>query len=127
MRTKADYLRQFIQRCDGACDAVLRELRKEYSQWCDLNNMPHVSAETNLQLLEKPIMKRAFWYHYNKPASRSAGQPRLTVHHSGKCHIVSEIVCNVPTQTRVRKTQPMCVIAGKGHLHITEDGVAVIS
>jgi hypothetical protein len=59
-------------------------------------------------------MKRyVFWYHYNKPASQAAGSPRLTVHWRGQCHIASGIVCHPSTQSRIRKSQPRVVIAGR--------------
>jgi len=56
----------------------------------------------------------AFWFHYNKPASRAAGHPVLTVHCQGACHTVRHIECHVPVRTRERKSQPHVVMAGKG-------------
>lgn len=61
----------------------------------------------------------AFFYHYNKPASRKAGHPVLTVHCQGICHLVRHIECHVPTKTRERKTQPHVVVAGKGTVAIS--------
>jgi hypothetical protein len=76
---------------------------------------------------QKVCMKpKAFWLHYNKPASRLVGRPRLTIHYNGKCHIVSHIVCMVPTWSRHRKQQPCFVMCGKGKLSIEND-MAVIS
>ena len=66
------------------------------------------------------------WFHFNKPASRAAKKVQLTVHYKGACHIVDNVVCKVPTQGRLRKTQPMFVMTGRGNLQI-ENGVAVIS
>jgi mannose-6-phosphate isomerase-like protein (cupin superfamily) len=63
---------------------------------------------------------KAFWFHYNKPESRKHGKNILTVHYEGKCHIVEDIKCNVPTETRHRNTQPYCVLAGKGNLIIKD-------
>lgn len=57
---------------------------------------------------------KAFWYHYNKPASKRAGYPILTLHYEGKCHMVRSIDCQVPTYTRERSSQPNLVVAGKG-------------
>lgn len=68
----------------------------------------------------------SFYFHYNKPVSKAAGQNILTVHYQGKCHLVHDIECNVPTKTRARKTQPRCVICGKGILTI-KNGVGFIN
>lgn len=68
---------------------------------------------------------RVFWFHYNKPESRKTGEPRLTVHYAGKCHIVRGIDCGVPTFSHNRKDQPHCVIKGRGVLEIRE-GIAII-
>jgi hypothetical protein len=56
----------------------------------------------------------AFWFHYNKPASRQAGHPVMTVHSQGCCHTVRHIECHVPVRTRERKSQPHVVMAGRG-------------
>jgi hypothetical protein len=71
------------------------------------------------------LLKKAFWFHYNKPMSARRGQPILTIHYGGVCHFVTEIDCKVPVKTRIRKSQPRCVMAGKGNLEIV-DGRAVI-
>jgi len=63
-------------------------------------------------------MKKAFWFHYNKPASQAAGCPILTVHYEGACHLVESIRCSAPIETRIRKMQPRCVMAGKGTVRI---------
>lgn len=68
-------------------------------------------------------MSRSFFFHFNKPASRAAGKPKITVHHAGVCHIVDNVVCSVPTKGRVRKTQPVFVMTGRGKLRI-EKGTA---
>lgn len=54
-----------------------------------------------------------FWFHYNKPASKKAGRPKLTIHFRGKCQIVDEIICSRPTYTEERSQQPRCVVKGK--------------
>lgn len=69
---------------------------------------------------------KAFWFHYNKPASQKAGCPILTVHAAGVCHLVKAIDCEVPIQTRIRTSQPRCVMVGKGVIRITE-GKATIT
>jgi hypothetical protein len=70
--------------------------------------------------------KYAFFFHYNKPASRAAGKTVLSLHWRGVCHMVSNITCDVPTLGRHRKTQPRWVLTGRasqlrivdGHAHI---------
>lgn len=69
---------------------------------------------------------RVFFFHYNKPASRAAGEARLSVHQSGRCHIVQAIDCRVPVQSRNRRTQPRCVLAGRGSVTVV-DGTALIT
>lgn len=69
---------------------------------------------------------RAFFFHYNKPASRAAGKPVLTLHFAGKCHLVSSVFCFCPVSTHVRKKQPHCVVRGRGVVEIKQ-GRAVIS
>jgi hypothetical protein len=68
---------------------------------------------------------RSFWFHYNKPESRKQGCNILTIHCGGLCHLVSDIECQVPVYTRHRKSQPYCVMAGRGVVFVT-DGKAVI-
>lgn len=60
----------------------------------------------------------AFWFHYNKPESRKAGHPVMTVHHKGACHFVRFIVCSVPVRSRERNSQPHVVMAGSGNVRI---------
>jgi hypothetical protein len=57
---------------------------------------------------------RAFWLHYNKPASKQQGLNLLTIHYQGKCLLVHDIDCHVPLTIRHRKKQPRCVFHGKG-------------
>lgn len=71
-------------------------------------------------------MTAAFWFHYNKPASAKAGCPMLTVHMMGQCVLVKGIQCSVPIETRIRKTQPRCVMAGRGSVKILNE-IAVIT
>jgi len=71
-------------------------------------------------------MKRSFWYHYNKPASKLAGKPKLTIHQNKSCKLVDGVVCKVDTFSRNRKTQPHLVIAGKGSIMIINN-IAYIS
>ena len=72
------------------------------------------------------MKKYSFWFHYNKPASRAAGRNVLTIHYRGVCHLVNNIVCNVPVSSRDRARQPRCVLSGKGILEI-KNNVGYIS
>lgn len=55
---------------------------------------------------------RRFFFHYNKPQSRLAGSPRLSLHVDKKCYIVMGIECEVKVWTKNNKTQPHCVVQG---------------
>jgi hypothetical protein len=59
--------------------------------------------------------KRVFFFHYNKPASRSANAPKMTVHYKGVCHIVDHINCSVSVHTHHNKNQPHVVLKGKAN------------
>jgi len=58
-------------------------------------------------------MKRIFFYHYNKPASRAAKKPLMSVHFNKKCYVVDHINCHVGSFTVHRKRQPFCVMKGR--------------
>lgn len=73
------------------------------------------------------VKTRAFFFHYNKPASKAAGAPRLSVHYLGACNIVSAVECRVPVSSRNRKTQPRCVMAGKCRDILFYNSTAIIS
>lgn len=66
---------------------------------------------------------RVFWFHYNKPASAQAKEPRITVHYDNKCYIVKNIMVEVPTHGHLRKSQPFFVIKGKCRDISFKDGV----
>lgn len=68
----------------------------------------------------------AFWFHFNKPASRQQGRNVLSVHWRKQCFIVHSIDCHVRSQTHDRKTQPRCVMRGRGVVRVT-DGHAIIT
>lgn len=78
------------------------------------------------------IMKnrRRFFFHYNKQASRAAGEPRLTVHWKGRCHLVAKVDCRVPVESKNNKRQPLCVLQGWSARILfstgTTDGIAII-
>lgn len=63
--------------------------------------------------------KYSFFIHYNKPASLAAGKNILTIHYRGICHQVEDFVCSAVIRPRSRKTQPRCVLAGKGTVTVT--------
>jgi len=60
-------------------------------------------------------MKTKFFFHYNKPASKAAGCPKMSVHWKGKCHIVDSIMVAEFCWTKHRKRQPHCVMEGLCH------------
>lgn len=69
----------------------------------------------------------AFWWHYNKPASRTRKRNVWTIHYEGKCLLVYDVVCDgAKMHTRTRKSQPRGVVAGKG-LVTVKRGVATIT
>lgn len=68
-----------------------------------------------------------FFFHYNKPASRSAGKPQITIHYKNQCLIVDNIICNVKTFGRIKKRQPHFVVAGNANKIDIKDNVANIS
>lgn len=73
-------------------------------------------------------MKRSFWFHYNKPASNKVKKPQITLHYKNACHIVDNVVCNVPVAGRIRNTQPRWVMAGKTEKEIEfKNGIAYIN
>ncbi len=71
-------------------------------------------------------MHRVF-FHFNKPASRSAKRPLWSVHHRGVCHIVDTIKCQIPTESKVNKRQPLVVMRGFAHSVAVKDGAALIT
>jgi hypothetical protein len=61
----------------------------------------------------KDTKSTKFFFHYNKPASRTLGSHKLSVHWKGVCHIVDSIDCKVPTRSKINKRQPFVVIEGR--------------
>jgi hypothetical protein len=70
-------------------------------------------------------MKR-FFFHFNKPQSKSAGMPKISVHYDKRCIIVNNVICDVPTRGRIKKTQPVFVMTGKCNEIVITDDVAYI-
>lgn len=65
--------------------------------------------------------------HFNKPGA-SKGTP-WTVHYRGVCHIVKEIICNVPMISEFKpekKTNPRAFFTAKVKSLRIDDGVAVL-
>lgn len=58
-------------------------------------------------------MSRSFHFHYNKPASKKAGEPQISIHIDKTCWIVGNIQCKVPTTGKINKRQPFFVMKGK--------------
>ena len=78
-----------------------------------------------MNTLNKRSGQRRFFYHYNKPESKRQGCNVLTLHWKGKCHLVNDIVCHLPTETHKQKRQPHCVVRGWAteviHLYLKRD------
>lgn len=62
------------------------------------------------RLALRSVMKHyRFFYHYNKH------QQKMTVHFRGTCHIVKDVQCRVPCETKWSLTQPYLVMRGHAH------------
>ncbi len=67
------------------------------------------------------MKKRRFFYHYYKQ------KKMMSVHFDGKCSQVTNIICNVPCETKYNNRQPFLVMRGwASHIEIKGD-VAIIS
>ena len=55
-----------------------------------------------------------FFYHYNKPLSRSQGKPMISLHYKNQCHFIdgAKFKIKVDTESKVNKRQPNLVIQG---------------
>lgn len=67
-----------------------------------------------------------FFFHYNKPESKKAGKPIISVHYNNTCFFVENIICEVTTRGKINKRQPFFVIAGKCSNFTVENNVARI-
>tara|TARA_R110000737_G_scaffold244896_1_gene255721 strand:+ start:350 stop:577 length:228 start_codon:yes stop_codon:yes gene_type:complete len=56
--------------------------------------------------------KWVVFFHYNKPYSKRTGTHKWSVHFRGKCMMVSNISCLIPTHSKVNKIQPYVVMRG---------------
>ena len=70
---------------------------------------------------------KVFWYHYNKPASKKAGKPQITIHYNDQCIIVDNLICKVETYGHIRKAQPFFVVKGKCKEIKIENKIATIT
>ena len=74
-------------------------------------------SKSNSTNLAKP---KAFWFHYNKPASSQRKRNVLSVHWQGKCELVTDIHCSATIRVRHRNSQPYCVMVGRGYVAFTD-------
>lgn len=51
----------------------------------------------------------------------------MSVHFRGKCHVVDDVVCNRPCETKWNPKQPMLVMRGFAKDVIFENGKAIIN
>jgi hypothetical protein len=72
------------------------------------------------------MSRRAFFFHYHKPASLKAGETRWSLHYKGACHIVKHIICDVTIQSHARKTQPKAVMKGTCNGVLIQHDVALV-
>lgn len=63
---------------------------------------------------------KIFYFHYNKPASKKAGKPQISIHYKKTCYIVDNVDCRVPTIGKINKRQPFFVMKGKCETFIIE-------
>lgn len=68
-----------------------------------------------------------FFFHYNKPASKSKGKPQISIHYRKQCLIVDNIDVRVPTFGHIRNVQPFFVMKGKCNSIIINKGLAIIN
>ncbi len=84
------------------------------------------AVDVNAALFLIRNQRRTFFFHYNKPASRTAGKPVISVHWCGRCVLVDNVDCRVPVKGRIKKRQPYFVMVGHGVVRITNN-IAVIT
>jgi hypothetical protein len=66
------------------------------------------------------MKKKRFFYHYYKQ------KKAMSVHFDGKCHVVMNIICNVPCETKWNDKQPNLVMRGFASKVLITDNVAYI-
>ena len=72
-------------------------------------------------------MKKKFFYHYNKPMSQREKRPIISLHYLDKCHMLTGLVVDVRTVSRIRKKQPFFVMEGYANDVKIIDGIAHIN
>lgn len=88
-----------------------------------MNNKTRLKKDTHFIFPNKI----SFYFHYNKPESKKEKSPKMSVHFDKKCHIVNNIVCNVPTKGRInKKRQPHFVMTGKASCFYLDDNDVMI-
>ena len=70
---------------------------------------------------------RKFWFHYNKPASKKASKPQITLHYKDQCMLVDNVVLNVKTFGQVRKRQPYFVVCGYAESVLIKNKIAHVN
>jgi hypothetical protein len=73
------------------------------------------------------MSRGVFWFHYNKPASMSAGKVQVSIHFKKQCLIVDNLECFVPCRGKIRKTQPRFVMQGIANNITISNGIATIT
>ena len=81
--------------------------------------------ETKDTIRESP-KARAFFFHFNKPASMKEGRAKISVHYMNACYLVDNIVCGVATKGRTRNSSPKFVMTGKAKRFELKDGIAYL-
>lgn len=75
-------------------------------------------ADTQTQTSKK---KYRFFYHYYK------AKKAMSVHFRGTCHVVNDVQCNVPCESKWNKRQPNLVMRGWAKDVIIENNKAIIT
>lgn len=67
------------------------------------------------------MKKYRFFYHYYKQ------KKKMSIHFKKSCTVVTDIVCNVPCETKWNKTQPQLVMRGFASKIDIKNGIAYIN
>lgn len=93
-----------------------------------LSRFPGYQVANHMRQYLAPRHKMPFFFHYNKPASKKHQKPVISFHFRQQCHLVSNVVINVPTKGRIRpQRQPHFIVCGIGNNIEIIDGVAVVN
>lgn len=66
------------------------------------------------------MKKYRFFYHYYKQKGK------MSVHFRDSCTVVDDIICNVPCETKWKKTQPRLIMQGWATGVVIKDNKAYI-